>query len=141
MGLLLFSSLSNRARARLQKLLEALCPCQRIKTCRTISSLSARLCQPKHNLDAAVLFAATKDELDQLFSINDLIDDLRIVLVVPDRESDTILKGHILRPRFLTDVDSDFSDIAAVLKKMLATHCHKERGRLAFLPSDQEQNF
>jgi len=30
-------------------------------------------------------------------------------------------KGHSLRPRFLTFVDSDFNDVAAVLKKMIGT--------------------
>ncbi|MCD6199973.1 MAG: hypothetical protein J7K15_15635, partial [Deltaproteobacteria bacterium] len=53
-------------------------------------------------------------------SVRDLIWDLRLILILPDREAGTIAKGHILRPRFLTYLDSDFTEVAAVLKKMLS---------------------
>ena len=35
------------------------------------------------------------------------------------REEDTVSKGHLLRPRYLTYADGDFEDVAAVLEKIL----------------------
>jgi hypothetical protein len=86
---------------------------------RTIESLSHRLCRPEKGLTAAVLFTTSKQELLEILSIKNLLFNVRIILVLPDREEDTITKGHSLRPRFLTYIDSDFGDIAAVLSKML----------------------
>ena len=116
LNLLLFSTVSQRTGRRLDKILGY--PSQKTEICRTISSLSSRLCQPKYDLDVAVFVAASKDELDGLLSINNLIDDLPIILVLPDQDCTTVSRGHVLRPRFLTYLDSDFSDILAVLKKM-----------------------
>jgi hypothetical protein len=84
-----------------------------------VYSLSRRLRQPRHNLAVAVLVAASRQELLELLSIRDLLDGIRIILVLPDRQDDTIAKGHRLYPRFLTFADSDFLDVAAVLSKML----------------------
>ncbi len=116
LNLLLFSTLSQRANRGLDKILAY--PSQRTEIFSTISSLSSRLCQPKYDLDVAVFVAASKDEVEALLSINNLIDDLPVILVLPDQGCETVSKGHIFRPRFLTYLDSDFSDILAVLEKM-----------------------
>ncbi|NVM57217.1 MAG: hypothetical protein HWN51_03755 [Desulfobacterales bacterium] len=73
-------------------------------------------------MDIAVLLAASREELSDILSIRDLLTDIRVILVLPDRDDDTIAKGHTLRPRFFTYADSDFVEIAAVLSKMLASN-------------------
>ena len=128
MRLLLFSSSPKGAGERLHRLLEAVFPGQKSEIIRTISDLSARLLQPlKYHPNVAILVSKSKDELSELLSIRDLFDDVRIILVLPDRERDTVSKGHILRPRFLTYIDSHFLEIAAVLNKILATSHPGER--------------
>ncbi|MCJ7779472.1 MAG: hypothetical protein MUQ27_01475, partial [Acidimicrobiia bacterium] len=47
--------------------------------------------------------------------IRDLLDRIRIILILPDRNKDTINKGHTLFPRFLTYVDGNFDWVTAVL--------------------------
>ena len=53
-----------------------------------------------------------------------IIDDdefmLRVILILPDADPQTIARGHNLRPRYLSNIQSDFQDVAAVLRKMLA---------------------
>jgi len=44
---------------------------------------------------------------------------MRIILILPDEDNETITMGHTLFPRFSTYADSDFKDVAAVLKKMI----------------------
>jgi hypothetical protein len=42
------------------------------------------------------------------------------ILIIDDEYPKTIADGHVLQPRFVTFNDSDFSDVASVLKKMQA---------------------
>jgi hypothetical protein len=69
--------------------------------------------------DIALLYASTLKDLDDLVACRDLFNNLRLVIVLPDGEEDTIAKGHLLRPRFMSYQDNAFSDISAVLQKML----------------------
>jgi hypothetical protein len=48
-----------------------------------------------------------------------LLQDVRTILILPDRRAETIATGHNLQPRFLGCLDDDAEEIAAVLKKML----------------------
>lgn len=68
----------------------------------------------------AVLLARSRDDL-KIFK--DLLDrvfsDYRIILILPDREFETISLGHQLRPRYFSYADGDFSEIGEVLENML----------------------
>ena len=86
---------------------------------RTPESLKHRLCRPSNDLDIVVLIAANHEELLQIHSLGDLLSDLRIVLILPDRKPGTISKAHALGPRFLTYIDSDSEELKSVLNKML----------------------
>lgn len=122
MSLLFYSTSAKGPGERLHRVIEVLVPKREIEIFRTIESLTRRLHRPGlgHNMTIAVFLAASKEELSELVSIRNLLADLRIILVLPDTRDDTISKGHALQPRFLTYVDTDFIDIAAVLNKMLA---------------------
>lgn len=63
----------------------------------------------------AVIMAANRKELSQLAQMENIRDRLWIVLVLPDSAPESISLGHILRPRFVTFADSDFTDIVAIL--------------------------
>ena len=78
-----------------------------------------RLKRFSHTIAAAVLFAYSNDTLLDILSVKELLEDVRIILILPDRLPGTISKGHLLRPRFMTYADSDFEDVKAVLNKML----------------------
>ena len=129
MNLLLYATEPQGTGKQLQKVIEELFPENNTEIYRTIDGLSHRLRQPRYDLAVVVLLAASKQDLLDLLSIRDLLDDLRVILLLPNREKDTITKGHTLRPRFLTYADSNFLDVAAVLSKMVRnTHGDKKRG-------------
>ncbi|MBW1741791.1 MAG: hypothetical protein JRJ42_11835 [Deltaproteobacteria bacterium] len=129
MNLLFYKPGTNEAGEQLQRVIEALVPRRKTEIYRTMESLSGRLRQSKYDLAIAVLLAASSEDLMELLSIRDLLDDVRIILVLPDRENDTIRKGHTLRPRFLTYADSNFVDVSAVLSKMLANIFPGKKGK------------
>lgn len=122
MNLIFYGTETDEPGKRLQRVLEAVVPEKKREICRTIEGLCQRLRRPVDDLDIAVLLAASREELSDILSIRDLLTDIRVILVLPDRADDTIAKGHTLRPRFFTYADSDFVEIAAVLSKMLASN-------------------
>ena len=117
-NLLLYAKMTDGAAKRLRRVIEVLVLKENMEMYRTIDSLSRRLRQPRNDLPIAVLLAASRQDLLELLSIGDLLDGIRIILVLPDRKEGTIAKGHRLQPCFLTYADSDFLDVAAVLIKM-----------------------
>ena len=88
----------------------------------TVDDFANRLHQPKSDPAIAVLLAAGRKDLEDLLTIRDLFDRIRIILILPDRNKDTVKKGHALFPRFLTFVDGNFDWVTAVLYKMLANN-------------------
>jgi len=104
---------------RLRKSINSLVSRQHLEIQRNIKNLSKRLNRFPREIDLAVLFAASKDQLSELLSLRELLDDVRIILILPDRGRETISKGHLLRPRFLSYADGDLTDVIAVLNKML----------------------
>lgn len=119
MILVYYGTVTDGAGQRLQRVIEELVPKAELEVYGTIKKLAARLRQPVGDVTMAVLLAATREDLSQILSICDLLCYVRIMLILPDREEDTIAKGHSLRPRFLTYADGDFLDVAAVLGKIL----------------------
>ena len=127
MRVLLYEPTANRVAQRLKVVIESLVSRKNMEVYQTFDNLSRRLCQPTHNLAVAVLIAASKQDLSDMLSISDLIWRVNIILILPDREKDTIDKGHTLRPRFLTHKDSDILYVTAVLSKMLRnTHLNNK---------------
>jgi hypothetical protein len=68
-----------------------------------------------------ILVAAGKKEIAEFSSLQKLMDDIRIFLVLLEPEADTIAMGHKLRPRLLLTGDSDLFMIGMVLRKMART--------------------
>jgi hypothetical protein len=117
--LVLYSSERNAAGGRLNGLIRGVVPDPGLRVYRTVPGLSRRLRQPGGAIDLLVLFPADRKDLLRLLGIRHLFMNLRIVLILPDRSGGTIAEGHNLYPRYVSFADGDFSDVAAVLQKML----------------------
>ena len=115
----IYSTLNGGPGERLQQAIETVVSKEYTEIYRNIASFSKRLHRPHGNVDAAILIAARSRNLLDLLSLQDLLSDLKIILILPDSHPDTIAKGHKLRPRFLSDCESDFREVAAVLKRMI----------------------
>ena len=49
-------------------------------------------------ISVVILCACTREELAEILDIRDLLRDLRMILILPDRESTTLAQGLTLRP-------------------------------------------
>jgi len=116
------STTKNGTGNRLKKAIHGVVSEEQTETYRSIESLYHRLFRPISNFKIAVILASDRDELLGLLSIQDLFRNLRIILILPDREKDTVSKGLRLYPRFFTYADSNFKDVAAVLEKMMESY-------------------
>lgn len=85
---------------------------------RTIDNLAQSLRHPTENSDVAVLLVSNQEDLKNILSIAHLFQNIRIILLVPSKEAEIVALAHRLRPRFLTDINTDLAEITAVLKKM-----------------------
>jgi len=119
MHVLIYGNRRSIVTDRLRKELYRVVSLERVEEYSTLRSLSNRLRMPPMNQSIAVLLALSREELAGLLSIRDLLHDILVILIVPDRNKDTISSAHAIRPRFVTFADSGFADVAAVLGKML----------------------
>ena len=116
---ILFSTSKRKSGERLQRIIETVVSKKNVTIYRTIDELSGGLRQPRNDVSVALLLASSRMDLHELVSLRDLLWDIKIILILPDSDPETIAKGHILRPRFLSDCDSNFQDVAAVLSRMI----------------------
>lgn len=118
MTVLVYSNRSRRG-ARLSGLLEA---AVRDHTCLRITgikSLSEWMCKPNVEIEAAVLLLFSRRELNSILKLQETLFTVPLLLALPDREEETVSKGYMLRPRYVTFLDSGFEDLAAVLVRIL----------------------
>lgn len=86
-----------------------------------------RLRRPISDPAIAVILVANYEDLEAFLAIRDLLDRVRTILILPDRNKDTINKGLALFPRFLTHVDGNFDWVEEVLHKMLSNNNNNNR--------------
>ena len=86
---------------------------------RSMPDLSLRLSRPADGATILVLLISTEEELDKLVRLRHLLSDLPFILILPHRDNKTTSLGYALGPRFLTYMDANSWEVAAVLEKMI----------------------
>lgn len=104
---------------KLQRIIEPLVYKKQVESYGSIKELTKRLQRPRKEELVGIFMPSGEEDLSNLLSINHLVRDIRIILVLPDRNEKTISIGHSLRPRFLTYADGDLRDVEAVMNKMM----------------------
>jgi len=117
---LLYASAPGELASRLKSVLTEVIGEDRLAVFQDFQDLRRYFCTPRQadELTISVFAAADRKNLQQLASMRNIIADLRIILVLPDRNPKTIAEGHKLQPRFVAYKDSDFTEIGAVVRKM-----------------------
>jgi hypothetical protein len=118
MTVFFLSGSKNEAKKVLLRVLDMIVPKNKITLIKDASELEYHLRHQFHDNLIAVLLPANKNELTDLISLKNIFGDIPIILILPDRDNNTIALGHKLRPRFMTYADSDFLDVATVMMKM-----------------------
>jgi hypothetical protein len=117
--LIVYSRDENRLGVELEEMLEDLVSKESVEICRTISDLILRLRMPLCESAIAVLLVSDEEDLRNILAIQPFLTDMRIVLILPDRNDITIEAGHSLHPRYLSFTDNGLRDMKAVLARMI----------------------
>ncbi len=138
--IIFFSTSCGAAEERLLQIIETVVSEKDIRIYRTIGSFSRGLRQPQNDTDIAILLVSSKVELNHLnlISLWNLLSDMKTIVILPDSNPDTVAKGHILRPRFLSYCDGDFQDVAAVLSRMIENSETDEKRIVKSKPKHRE---
>ncbi|MEN6373879.1 MAG: hypothetical protein ABFD75_03735 [Smithella sp.] len=140
MTLYIYSTRTNEAEERLLRIIELFIPEKELKFYRNIDDFSKQLRQPAFNSRIAVLLVSSESELQDIITIQELLEDSKIILIIPDTNPATLARGHTLRPRFLCDCNSDFVNVAAVLCHMLRK-LGQDRQPLLNRAEDKKQKY
>lgn len=119
MKVLVYERESHEPGNKFHRFLEEHVPGETLKVCRSIEGLREELMAPQEEEVVAVLLASTREDLAALFSLRHRLQEIKTILLAPDRMEETVALAHRIRPRFLGWVHNDFSPATAVLEKML----------------------
>ena len=123
MNIVLYTSIKDPITGkRLRDKIDMDFSCENLEIFSNMPDFIRRLhCFPR-NIDVAIVLIPDDDHLSDLLQYRDVLDDIEIILILPDQNKDTVKKGMSLYPRFLAYGDSDFDDVSAVLVKLDIKH-------------------
>lgn len=119
MNFLIFAS----DRIQKERLLQSLglsCRHEHVEVIVDTAALKRRLRRSQAGIQLLVLSIADLRELECIIGMADLLDDHRLILVLPDRSRQTVALAHTLYPRFISYTDVDCEELRAVIVQMLA---------------------
>jgi hypothetical protein len=130
MKVVLYANEKNEsASKRLQTVIENCIPSNCLEVFGSSRDFARRIYQIPRKIDVAVLFAQNQDQLFELISLKEFLSDVRIILILPDREHLTVRRGHTLFPKYTSYIDSNATDVASVLNKMISSlNANKNEG-------------
>jgi hypothetical protein len=130
MQLLFYSSGEDQDEKRLEAAVRKAIPESQIDLFKTLADFRRRLRMPVEPDSIAVLSASSRHELQQMQLFRELLTEIYVILVIPDRKKSTIELAHLLLPRFLSSLESDFTDLSQVVNKMSANSQISRHGNL-----------
>ena len=111
----------------LGKLIQEQLPQIQIEAIDSAEGLSRLLCRPLNRISVIIIFVNCEEDLRGFLTLEPLFDNIRRILVLPERTTAMMAMGLQLNPSFISYWDSEFLDIISVLKKIY--HRHEEIGQ------------
>jgi hypothetical protein len=131
--LLFYAAQKNHAVDALEEMLAERLPPHKVSYCNDMDALEKRLRRPRYDLNIIMICICDAIEMVKLSELRPLLLDLRLLLILPKRDDDTVAWAHQFAPRFIAYADSRISQVAAVLEKMI------KNSRTNVLPFEQKR--
>lgn len=103
----------------LLELVKASFPQVHLHTHHSPGELATALRLPMGRRTMALLLVHDRQTMEQVLAARAALNDMDILLVLPDGSPETLARGHLLRPRFLTTLDEEPAVVREVLKAQL----------------------
>jgi len=119
MELILYNKDFDDFEAKICGVIESVVSKEKTAIFRSIENMIERTMHLTYNPAITVLLIKNREELLQLYSSLNVLRRTEMLLILPDRDPETIKLGYKLKPRFSTCLHNDFWVIQTVLKQML----------------------
>lgn len=119
MRLCLFADRKWRHHRLVNDLSVAACDRVPVEVYGSLTMLAAALRENRCADTIVILMVANRRTLDRMAALKDLFIDLKIILILPDHSPATVAAGHRFYPRYISYLDGNLEDVAAVLNKMI----------------------
>lgn len=129
MDIVLFSADRKAISTKIQKAFKGLCAGGTMSALTTYEELKSRLEQPETQTTVVLLLINNRDELEQILLLEERLGKYQIVLMLPDRDPETLSLAYKLRPRFISYHDKGYAEVKAVVKNIC------ERNLQIFFPA------
>jgi hypothetical protein len=86
-----------------------------------LHDFAGRIRKPKEAPSVALIWNPSKEDLRAILPLQDFLRGVRVLLVLPDQEEDTIALAHRIRPAYITYIDDGISGVVSVLKRLTGT--------------------
>jgi hypothetical protein len=103
----------------------------KVARCRAFSTLERRLRKPNHGLEIVLAVVNDLKEMGAIEEIQGLMHDLRLILVLPERDAKMVSQAHKLAPRFIAYADHGTEQVGAVMTKM--TRGYRDKSAMSAL--------
>jgi hypothetical protein len=90
-----------------------------MRRCGTLAELSQKLHEPLYDVCAAVLLIDDRNALAEILPLRDILQDIQLIIIFSGRDDISLADVMTLRPRFVTWMDADLSEVAGVLRNMM----------------------
>jgi hypothetical protein len=118
MDILYFNPGKEKIGNDLLGILESHITAKNIRIYRDMDSFSRKLIEPQKENAIAVILTADEEDLMKLYAVKHLLYKAITILILPDRERDTIAVGFRCKPYFMTFVDYDPDEIGHVIRTL-----------------------
>jgi len=119
MQLLFYASKNDKNEKRLEAAIRSASAEGSIEHFSQLADFRERLRRIVEPNSIMVLAAVDRKELLEMQAFRDMLTEIYIILVLPDRQKSTIRLAHLLRPRFLSSIKDDFADLNQIVAKMI----------------------
>ena len=121
MQLIFYASKNDIYEEKLEAAIISAAPGIAIERFSRLADLRERLRDIVEPNSIAVLMAGDREELQNLQAFREMLIEIYIILVLPDRQTETIKQAHLLRPRFLCSILDNFIELKLIIHKMIQT--------------------
>ena len=121
MQLLFYSSKNDSNENRLKAAIGSVSLGDAIEHFTSLAGLRDRLRSIVEPNSIMILAAVDRSELLKMQAFRDMLTEIFIILVLPDRNKSTIRLAHLLRPRFISQLGDDFNDLNQIVSKMISS--------------------
>jgi hypothetical protein len=118
MKILLYNNTLENIGERIRFLVRNRFPQLDIVVLDSVQQISRLLSRPLHSISVFILPIASIQELDAFQKMHPMLDQIRVILILPDRDTKTLARAVQVKSSFITYIDNDINDIAAVLEKL-----------------------